>query len=160
MSDRSSKEQLIQYLRVALDLAKQQSDGLAYIASVPLTEILLELLESSVPETACRIDDKDIRMFLGWLSVELPELHAIETSRLGRAWEKWLELMHAQETSEPREWHFDRYRNGKLMAQGVKVTRAKSEAEAWEIAKSLLHLDGNLPTDELRLAQNGRAELE
>jgi hypothetical protein len=62
-----------------------------------------QALESSAPETACRIDDKDIRMFLGWLSVELPELHAIETSRLGRAWEKWLELMHAQETAERRE---------------------------------------------------------
>jgi hypothetical protein len=57
-----------------------------------------KLANGSAVETACRIDDKDIRMFLGWLSVELPELHAIETSRLGRAWEKWLELMHAQET--------------------------------------------------------------
>jgi hypothetical protein len=53
-----------------------------------------------------------------------------------------------------REWHFDRYRNGKLKAQGVKV-HAVTEAEAWVKAKELLHIDGNLPTDELRLSQNG-----
>jgi hypothetical protein len=44
-------------------------------------------------ETTAHIDDKDIRMFLGWLSVEIPELHSIETPRLGRAWEKWRALM-------------------------------------------------------------------
>jgi hypothetical protein len=54
-----------------------------------------------------------------------------------------------------REWHFDRYRNGRLMAQGMKVLRAASEEEAREIARSLLYLDGNLPSDELRLSENG-----
>jgi len=54
-----------------------------------------------------------------------------------------------------REWHFDRYRNGRLMAQGVKVVRAASEEDAREIARSLLYLDGNLPSDELRLSENG-----
>lgn len=44
-------------------------------------------------ETTSHIDDKDIRMFLGWLSVEFPELHSIETPRLGHAWEKWRALM-------------------------------------------------------------------
>ena len=32
---------------------------------------------------------------------------------------------------------FDRYRNGKLMAQGAKVTTAKNIKEAEKIAKSL-----------------------
>jgi hypothetical protein len=54
-----------------------------------------------------------------------------------------------------REWHFDRYRNGRLMAQGVKVVRAATEEEAREIARALLYLDGNLPSDELRLSRNG-----
>lgn len=57
----------------------------------------LENEKHSSDETNC-IDDKDIRMFLGWLSVELPELHSIETPRLGRAWEKWRALM---DTSSP-----------------------------------------------------------
>jgi hypothetical protein len=60
----------------------------------------------------------------------------------------------AEKATAPREWVFDRYRNGKLKAQGVKV-HAATQAEAWELARSLLSIDGNLPTDELRLQENG-----
>jgi hypothetical protein len=93
----------IERLRAALERieALEHTDQSDYKKSLGSWAIAKDALESSPPETACRIDDKDIRMFLGWLSVELPELHAIETSRLGRAWEKWLELMHAQETPAP-----------------------------------------------------------
>jgi hypothetical protein len=51
-----------------------------------------------------------------------------------------------------REWHFDRYRSGKLMAQGVKV-HAVNYAEAYERAIKLLFIEGNKPTDELRLSE-------
>jgi hypothetical protein len=47
------------------------------------------------------------------------------------------------------EWHFDRYRDGRLKAQGIMV-HADTEAEAWEKAVEILHIDGNLQTDELR----------
>ena len=47
------------------------------------------------------------------------------------------------------EWQFDRYRNGQLKAQGVTVHTATA-AEAWEKARSLLYIDGNRPSDELR----------
>lgn len=53
-----------------------------------------------------------------------------------------------------REWNFGRYRAGKLMAQGIKV-HAITEEEAWIKAKELLYIDDNLPSDELRLVQNG-----
>lgn len=68
--------------------------------------------------------------------------------------EEGVPLCSALKASEVREWHFDRYRAGKLKAQGVKV-HAVTEADAWVKAKELLHIDGNLPTDELRLSQNG-----
>lgn len=69
----------------------------------------------------------------------------------------WIPLYRRPEKASAvqREWHFDRYRNGRLMAQGVKVVRAATEEEAREIARALLYLDGNLPSDELRLSQNG-----
>jgi hypothetical protein len=56
--------------------------------------------------------------------------------------------------AQEREWSFNRYRAGRLMAQGVKV-RASTFCEAWLKAKSCLHIDGNKPTDELRLSENG-----
>jgi hypothetical protein len=49
-----------------------------------------------------------------------------------------------------KEWRFDRYRDGHLKAQGVKV-HAVTEPEAWAAARSLLHIDGNRPTDVLVL---------
>lgn len=52
-----------------------------------------------------------------------------------------------------REWNFDRYRNGRLMAEGVRV-QAVTEVEAWEKAESLKR-QLQSPTDELRLSQNG-----
>jgi hypothetical protein len=56
--------------------------------------------------------------------------------------------------SEPvkREWRFDRYRNGRLMAEGVTV-HTVTEAEAWEKAESLKR-QFQSPTDELRLSQS------
>lgn len=60
---------------------------------------------------------------------------------------------------EKREWIFDRYRNDRLMAQGVKV-HAVSYAEAYAEAVSLLFIDGNKPTDELRLQPvNGKGDV-
>lgn len=61
-----------------------------------------------------------------------------------------LQCAQASAVVRQREWNFDRYRNGQLMAQGVKV-HAATETEAWIKAKELLHIDGNKPTDELRL---------
>lgn len=52
--------------------------------------------------------------------------------------------------SPRRVWHFDRYRNGQLMAQGVQV-QAANYADAYDKATKLLFIDGNKPTDELRL---------
>lgn len=69
-------------------------------------------------------------------------------------WENAKTQMSEQKTTARREWHFDRYRNGKLMAQGVKV-HAVNYAEAYEKAVTMLFTDGNKPTDELRIAQNG-----
>lgn len=60
----------------------------------------------------------------------------------------------APKVPEVREWHFDRYRNGRPMAEGVKV-RATTEAEARDKAKSLSISAGHWPSDELRLSQNG-----
>ncbi len=84
------------------------------------------------------------------------QVRADETSELSHVQPVAIVEITAEKASAVhREWHFDRYRNGRLMAQGVKVVRAATEEEAWEIARSLLHLDGNLPSDELRLSQNG-----
>lgn len=62
----------------------------------------------------------------------------------------------APKVPEVREWHFDRYRNGRPMAEGVKV-HATTEAEARDKAKSLSISAGHWPSDELRLSQNGSA---
>lgn len=42
----------------------------------------------------------------------------------------------AEETPAPRSFHFDRYRNGKLMAEGVSVHKQTTEAAALEWARS------------------------
>lgn len=44
---------------------------------------------TETPACAETYDATDIRYFLGWLSVELPELHKIETPVLGDAWDEW-----------------------------------------------------------------------
>lgn len=61
----------------------------------------------------------------------------------------------SQKAPTKRMWRFDRYRDGKLMAQGIMV-RATNYAEAYSQAVSLLYIDGNKPTDELRLVENGK----
>lgn len=58
----------------------------------------------------------------------------------------------SEKASEPREWRFERYRNGRLMAEGVTV-HTVTEAEAWEKAESLKR-QFQSPTDELRLSQS------
>lgn len=40
-------------------------------------------------------------------------------------------------TSNPQCWEFDRYRNGRLMAEGIRITREKSLEMALQAATAL-----------------------